>query len=129
MWVFRIAVAMFTMSVAAYAQYPTMNDLSKACKVVYDIGERKFAPQVASEKSFDWGFCTGYISAAFQAGITGDTLHGTLFCTDSGASITLEQLAKVFLKYSEEHPAKLHENAFQHVALSFMEAFPCRRKP
>ncbi|MBX9804589.1 MAG: hypothetical protein K2Y18_02420 [Alphaproteobacteria bacterium] len=37
----------------------------------------------------------------------------------------MDQLRKIFLKWSDNHPEKLHENAITGVDNAIREAFPC----
>ena len=122
-----VAIVMFAISAPAYAQFPTMAELSKRCEAVRFVGEKSM-PEVALERSADLAFCEGYLVAVFQQSVNGSAINGVLFCTTAVDAIKADQLAKIFIKYANDHPAKLHENAFKHALLSFMEAFPCTTK-
>lgn len=50
-----------------------------------------------------------------------------LKCTPKG--VTIEQMRKVFLKWSENHPEKLHEGAMSGIDQATKEAFPCPKAP
>lgn len=48
----------------------------------------------------------------------------SLYCLPRGVSY--EQMVKVFLKWAEEHPEKLHMRAADAVLAALVRAFPCK---
>jgi hypothetical protein len=68
---------------------------------------------------FSSGECAGYMWAImdFNPAIK-------WYCAPEG--VTLGQLIKVFLKYMDEHPEQLHEDASLMLLRSLRKAFPCK---
>jgi hypothetical protein len=71
------------------------------------------------------GFCLGYLSGLMVLNqLYQDMERGKpFFCAPGWVSPGQARL--VFLKYMEEHPEKLHEDAGSMVMVSLMVTFPC----
>jgi len=69
--------------------------------------------------------CYGFITGARLLGkLYEDKLsEARLFCIPYG--MQNEQVARIYVKYREQHPEKLHLNAFSLLIECFKNAFPC----
>jgi hypothetical protein len=75
------------------------------------------------------GTCMGFIAGVLDRdtiATTDETGHpaGRNFCVPAEASTT--QLAKVVVKYGDDHPQQLHLPAVVIVLLAMKDAFPCK---
>ncbi|MGI2118179.1 Rap1a/Tai family immunity protein [Shewanella oncorhynchi] len=80
------------------------------------------------ETSMGAGQCAGVISGIrhlnqFYEIHLVDTEKKPLFCIPKKASN--KQLGKIIIKYIEDHPEQMHENAMNLVVIAFNKAFPC----
>lgn len=105
----------------------TGNTLLKQCSDLITMLETQKMP----DDSFDIGMCGGYLKGiretnglhrvlAKQVGIKQTTV---LFCIPQEVSI--EQLARVVVKFMKENPENLHEHEIHNAWLAFKSAFPC----
>jgi hypothetical protein len=72
------------------------------------------------------GLCSGYI-AGFVDGTYIGKVHGHLpipYCLPP--NVTNDELAKVVIKYADQHPEQLHETAPYFIAKALSVTFPCR---
>ena len=77
-------------------------------------------------------YCAGYIAGFYDGGTTSD--YGKLelrTCppvSDSGLNIevTYSQMARVYIKWAQGHPEKLHWHDWQAVRQALAEAWPCK---
>ena len=78
-----------------------------------------------SENYFEEGVCLGYLQAAHDTYETTAEWEGfePTRCVPSGVSGG--QLVKVWIKYANEYPEKLHLKAAGTVLNAYAEAFPC----
>ncbi|MGA7225461.1 MAG: Rap1a/Tai family immunity protein, partial [Candidatus Acidiferrales bacterium] len=81
-------------------------------------------------KSFDVGFCFGFIDGANSAhqvwaasDKTNHRNHAMSYCFPD--SVTNGQMLRVFVKYLDEHPQDLHEPAALLYIEAMRRAFPC----
>jgi hypothetical protein len=78
--------------------------------------------------AMELGFCNGLFSGLIASSIGTATLATRFdlkpaFCAPQG--VTADQGKKIFLKWMEEHPESLHEDAAAHAFVALMKAFPC----
>jgi hypothetical protein len=76
------------------------------------------------EKSIEAGQCIGFLNGFQQMAAMLEPVAGVkLACLPDGSTPT--QLAKVVVRYLDQHPEKLHLPAAQLVYDATAEAFPC----
>ena len=90
-----------------HAAYETGNDLLAQCE---------------SDDLFMEGVCAGYIAGVSDVS-RGETWGGNRYCAPAG--VTIRQLQKIVIKYLNEHPETLHDDASSLVQNAFAHAFPC----
>ncbi len=78
---------------------------------------------VSFPQSFETGFCWGAFSAIQRAMVYAGE-RGPRVCAP--AESTLTQLITVFVRYTDLHPAELHEHYFLIALRSLRAAFPCQ---
>ena len=66
--------------------------------------------------------CTSYLHGVRDS-LSLDLGSGPTICPSP--QVTTFQLARVFVKHAEEHPAALHQDAFVVVIAAFAANFPC----
>jgi len=77
-------------------------------------------PPLTAKEQIDAGFCLGYLS-----GITdSNAALKRDFCAPADA--TIEQFARVVVKWLRDNPAKLHLNAGDVSLTALRSAFPCK---
>lgn len=76
------------------------------------------------DKFSDQMICMAYIKG-FVGGFIASKLVSVKFCIPKDVSI--DQLAKVYLRYLDENPEKLHEPSELGLLSSIYGAFPCSR--
>ena len=110
----------------AQAQLPsfrTANDLVRLCQ------DKKVDELMDPPTALAFGFCRGLFGGLVAASIASTilakpyNLGKPLFCAPTG--VTSDQARKIFLKWMDEHPEDLHEDATPHAVISLMKAFPC----
>jgi hypothetical protein len=75
----------------------------------------------------DAGQCTGYVHGIEEMLRFIEIRYGltdSLFCVPKG--VNLGQMARVVVKYLEDHPERLHETDINLVVDAFKLAFPCK---
>jgi hypothetical protein len=95
--------------------------LIQNCKLLNDKGPTDESQLMSS------GYCMGYITG-FMDGLRAlDTVYRqpTPYCVP--ASVTTGQLIKVFLKYTDDHPEKLHYDSSMLMLAAITNAFPCSK--
>jgi len=72
------------------------------------------------------GLCFGYLSVVVDVHnvLNVESPNGGSYCIPENASIT--QLAKVVLKYGDDHPEILNQPAIGLVGFAFVQSFPCK---
>lgn len=121
----------FSSTANASRDLSTAYGLSKACA----IGEGNNLA-VDGADFVDAGYCIGFFSAIIDYGMfheemnsfysnenTKSTAFRPLFCAPD--KVTSGQASKIFIKYIDENPQKLHEPAFVIAIISLAKAFPC----
>lgn len=131
-WTIRlilVAVLCFIFAPMALASaFHTGTDLSRSCRAFIRIVDRS-EPRIYSDvKESD--LCAGYIEGALDAFDTVQALswgdRAKWICAPE--SMQLEQVIRVFLKYTDDHPEDLHYSAANVVWLALHGAFPCLAK-
>lgn len=123
-WLF--IVVMFSAALPTEAQ--VVQSLKTAGDLVSWCQERPLnnlldAPQAAAQ-SFCLGLFNGIIAShALFASINRDQ---SPFCPPPG--VTPDQGRKIFLKWMEENPENLHEDAISHAMVALIRAFSCRQE-
>jgi hypothetical protein len=72
--------------------------------------------------------CLQYIAGVFDGQSYSAGMKGGKYpvCLDS--EVTLTQMAKVIVKYGDEHPEKLHQTAIYLINAALESAYPCHGK-
>ena len=127
-----IACILFILSIPSYALALMGSDLLKACHETIRLldnpesrhsscSDCEGAPDKVSPKAQCYGFVTG---ARLLGSLYEDKPpEARLFCIPHG--VKNEQLARVYLKYLEQHPEKIHLNASSLLIECFTISFPC----
>jgi hypothetical protein len=97
----------------------TNAELAKTC----DFGPR--AEDLPIERQFDGGRCLGFIQSTVNLYTSLSMNREDLadLCVPESASI--DQLRLVFVKYSNDHPEMLNEEAIVGLVYGLMAAWPC----
>jgi hypothetical protein len=109
---------------SAHFHYPNSETLVQQCKAVENIDlETKRVPL---KDASDVGLCMGFISGVIDldtmdSGILKHPTHE--WCVPDNATTT--QLAKVIVKYGNDHPEDLRLPGVLVVAKALVAAFPC----
>jgi hypothetical protein len=111
---------------SAHFHYSNSETLVRQCEAVgnVDLGTKMVPVKDAS----DVGLCMGFVSGladldTLDSGLAKHPSHG--WCLPDSATTT--QLAKVIVKYGNDHPEELHLPGAIVVANAFLAAFPCGR--
>jgi Rap1a immunity proteins len=110
----------------AHFQYSNAETLVRQCKATENIDAD--TKRVPIKDASDVGLCMGFISGVvdlntLDSGILKHPTNG--WCVPDSATST--QLAKVVVKYGNEHPEELHVTSVIFVANALLAAFPCGR--
>jgi hypothetical protein len=108
----------------AHFQYSNAETLVRQCKAVENIDLD--TKRVPVKDASDVGLCMGFISGlvdldTMNSGILKRRING--WCVPDNATST--QLAKVIVKYGNDHPQELHLPSVVVVANALLAAFPC----
>ena len=91
----------------------------------YDIAVQSKLSNPDFFGGYDLMVCAQYISGISDLNALFVGVFGTsLFCLPK-IGLAREQLIRIFLKWAEEHPSRLHESRRSAVVSAFAEAFPC----
>ena|SRR5437870_246669 len=117
---FGFALCTFTLSLHAQSKPPvhSANELVTECTIAVALNTATSAND--GPRWFQGGFCFGFITGFADAN---SLLASSLFCPPPG--VTVGQMAKVFLKYMDEHPEDLHRYASPMLATALRKAFSC----
>jgi len=111
-----LLLSLFTGAQALHAQ-TTGNKLREQC-----------AAASRSEMSINAGLCIGFINGFWEvAKMLPLSAKINLACWPDG--VTPNQIAKIVVKYLDEHPERLHLPAAQLVYDATYAVFPCEEKP
>jgi hypothetical protein len=103
------------------------NDLLRECKIYIKWSNGNDLSKV---ESYEIGICKGVMEGVLVSNNllkywvkTNNIETRYYYCIPEG--ISTSQLAKVVVKYLDEHPEKLHEHRGTLLAYTFMKYFPC----
>lgn len=101
----------------------TAEDLVNGCKGAENVDP--VMKTVPGKDATKVGFCFGYISGVldFDRLESAARKQAARYCVPDNASSS--QLAKVIVKYGNDHPEELHLPAVAFVGLAMITAFPC----
>jgi Ssp1 endopeptidase immunity protein Rap1a len=117
-----IAAAALLLAPAAYAQ--SAEEMASNCKWARNAdveGEFVSIPRTP-EANICWGAFSA-IQALGQWRYKGDAIPVLHFCAPPKS--TLLQYIKIFERYADTHPARLHEGYDRIAVAALQEAFPC----
>ena len=78
--------------------------------------------------AIDAGYCYGFVNASWSAMEVDKVLFKDgKYCY--AEVVHTQQLVRILVKWLEDHPAKLPEDAYGLVLEAFVDAFPCEAKP
>lgn len=131
-----VALFVFSGPQAAYGQgtndgLRTGNDLLRSCQTALRVSDRPTDSRdvgMIVREGVQMGSCTG-----FMQGITNANLfyqdhlkgRGLYFCLPE-KGISNGQAARIVVKWLQEHPEELHNDAIVLAMVAFSSAFPCR---
>jgi len=104
------------------------NELLKSCNALLNSEQARRESDIAALASglpclyYTVGFMHGYAfgSRSAERGLN-------LFCLpENSENITGEQLARIIVKWAQEHPEKLHEGSPMVMLAALNTAFPCK---
>ena len=106
-------------SVRAGDEYSTVGHLMRACSSYISKN---------TEELLDIGFCGGFVKGVGDvlSGLQKAQLLAPVYCTPSNA--TGDQMARIFVKYAEDHPETHHKLSVIGFIGAMKEAFPCPAK-
>jgi hypothetical protein len=130
-----IAVAVLlclALSACAGAQTTTGADIISKCKQAVRDVDNDTSVDKPPVKSFDVGFCFGFIdgaNSAQQVWAASDKAnhrnHAMSYCFPD--AVTNGEMLRVFVKYLDAHPEVLHEPAALLYIEAMRKAFPCEK--
>ncbi len=112
------------------SRFGTAEQLVAACRKVENLEPGNMV--APSKEHYGVGLCSGYIIGVIDA----ESYRAEVFrsfgqkearspeCVPE--TVTVTQLAKVIVKYGNDHPNELHTAAVDFVHGAFMSAFPCK---
>ena len=109
LWVLLVVIVVFSGSAQGDL---TARDFVSRCQ-----GAVKFSEKDTINKDYDTGYCMGTFFGMSSV------LNGEYICFPQG--VTVKQSIRVFLKYMDDHPEKLHLQAPNLIYESLISAFPC----
>ncbi len=128
-----IAIAIllsWALPAGAGAQTTAGADIISKCKLAVRDVDNDTSADKPLIKSFDVGFCFGFIDGANSAqqvwaasDKTNHRNHAMSYCFPD--SVTNGQMLRVFVKYLDDHPQDLHEPAALLYIEAMRKAFPC----
>ena len=90
----------------------------------YQSGNKMLA-LCEGEDNLDLAICLGYLQAVADTYKTAAEWEGFESVICAPISVTGRQLQKVWVKYANENPEKLHLSAASIVMHAYKDAFPC----
>ena len=126
-------VAGFAAAPSAPATGATVEDLLRACraleKATVEGNVLTLTETVAVQQC--WSFIAGYYDGWWTARLYVDWAPrfdnpGLNFCPLPVTYITNLQLARIFVRWAEQHPERHHYQDWEGLRSAFAEAFPCR---
>lgn len=122
-----VAILLFSASGFAAAERPTGSELLTQCKkaIRYVEGEHGLSAQ----DIIDASSCLSYLQGVRDALTTQYVGHGDTAVMCLSPQVTDSQLARIFIKWAEAAPERLHEDAFRGVIAAFFPQFACPSRP
>jgi hypothetical protein len=124
------ALLSLALSAGAGAQTTTGADIMSKCKQAVRDVDNDTSVDKPPVKSFDVGFCFGFIDGANStqqvwtaSDKTNHRNHAMGYCFSD--AVTNGQMLRVFVKYLDDHPKELHEPAALLYIEAMRRAFPC----
>ena len=112
------------LSASAAAAPESAMDMRSACQRMVDIIEGRPDRSLDGITVLDAGYCKGAFDVLLQ---TESMLKERLACGPSGSRRRVEQYVRVFVRYCDRHPERLHEPWLPIALSALVEAFPCKR--
>jgi len=129
MSIFAVILLCLAFCEPAHAQGQTGSELLTKCKAFLNSVDKN--PN-ASGSAFDIGFCPGFISGVLSGAEVWEATdalrkqtHPMAFCRPENANNG--EIMRVFVKYLEDYPERLHEPAGLLFLTSLTNAFPCKK--
>lgn len=98
-------------------------ELLNACKLWIKAKDKS----VSATERLEVNYCYGYVSGFYDGRTTSDYGKSELMsCFPPGLS--WEQLIRIFVKWANDNPQKLHYDTWQGLREAFSKAFPCKEK-
>jgi len=106
------------------ASSQTAESLLSGCRIVAKAAVMD--DRVEMQQTFGSGECWGSFGVVQKLIIMADADRRPLFNVCAPASSTRTQLTAIFVKYADDHPAKLHEDFLDIALEALRDAFPCK---
>ena len=127
--IFSVILLSLAFGVPAHAQSETGSDLLMKCKTFLNKVDRT---SEGPGTAFDIGFCAGFIGGVLSGAEVWEVTdkirkqtYPMAFCRPENANNG--EIIRVFVKYLEDHPERLHEPAGLLLLTSLSTAFPCKK--
>ena len=113
----------------AYFRHGNAEVIVDMCRSVtyYNAAEQT----IPKEHGYEFGLCTGFIEGVVDDESSNFAIQRTAKqkvqhneCVPDG--VTVAQLAKIVVKYADDHPESLNQPAAWFVHMALKKAFPCR---
>ena len=109
-----------------------LDHLTKSCRAMAAANEMNFneipgntSAEVAGRIMGSLAYCSGYLSGVAE-GLSASSNVAERVCI-SKDSVSMYQIAKVFLKWVDSHPEKLHWHRYEAAKTALLEAFACSK--
>jgi len=95
-------------------------------KNLYAKRSDEFLRQCEDQKEYiDMAYCYGFIRGTIGAAITLSPDFNNFFCGPK-EDLSNDQMVKIFIKWMNDHPENLHQEATVSVVNSLLAAYPCK---
>lgn len=103
----------------------TMNaeELIRVCRPILDVTAEETLPYTQLNQA---GFCMGYVQGISDGLAYSEATTQSKKTVCMPMHVTASQIARVVLRYGDEHPEKLHWPSTDFTIESLRNAFPCR---
>ena len=126
-----VAILSLTVFSTAARAENTGNNLLESCQKAVRFFDNNGGP---SDDVFQAGWCFGWVSSILEhsqmsiqwRGVTKSDDTFLEFCLPT-EGIPVIQGVRVLVKYLQDHPEQLHENAMGLTIAAFKNSFPCQR--
>ena len=115
-----ILIVLISYASTGHADFPGSSMLTN-CEDALDLANQ--INVIANQKFVNASICYGYINGAIDALDIG-AYKGAKYPFMIPQNVGMEQLIRVYVKYLEQHPEKLHLNSTNLLYMSLEEAFP-----